>query len=117
MMLSTSDVAVWCSRASRNSALRSWSSLKSRTFSMAMTAWSAKVVTSSICFSVNGWTLSPDYDHPNGHTFPEHWNSEYGPETADFLRPGPLIIGVGQNIVNMNRPSLRYDTPGYRLSP
>src|SRR5215813_3837723 len=62
-------------------------------------------------------SLSPDYDHPNGDTFPEHRNSEYGPETADFLRPGPLIIGVGQNIVNMNRPSLRYDTPGYRLSP
>jgi hypothetical protein len=27
-------------------------------FSMAITAWSAKVVTSSICLSVNGFTLS-----------------------------------------------------------
>ena len=35
---STSLVAVWCSRASRNSALRSWISLNSRTFSMAITA-------------------------------------------------------------------------------
>src|SRR5262249_5347680 len=49
--------------------------------------------------------LSPDNDHSNGDTFPEHRNSEYGPETADFLSLRPLIIGVRQNIVNMNRPS------------
>jgi hypothetical protein len=36
-MLSTSAVAVWCSSASRNSALRSPSSLNKRTFSIAMT--------------------------------------------------------------------------------
>ena len=33
-------------------------SLNSRTFSMAITAWSAKVLTSAICFSVNGRTSS-----------------------------------------------------------
>ena len=32
------------------------SSLNSRTFSMAITAWSAKVSSSAICFSVNGRT-------------------------------------------------------------
>ena len=31
--------------------------LNSRTFSIAITAWSAKVVTSSICLSVNGRTV------------------------------------------------------------
>ena len=36
--------------------LLSWISSNSRTFSIAITAWSAKVVTSSICFSVNGRT-------------------------------------------------------------
>ena len=36
------------------SRLRSCNSLNSRTFSMAMTAWSAKVSSSAICFSVNG---------------------------------------------------------------
>src|SRR5262249_9215454 len=36
------------------SRLRASSSLNSRTFSIAMTAWSAKVWTSAICFSVNG---------------------------------------------------------------
>ena len=43
-------------QASRNSALRSWISLNNRTFSMAITAWSAKVLRSAICFSVNGLT-------------------------------------------------------------
>ena len=37
-------------QASRNSALRSWSSLNRRTFSIAITAWSAKVLSSAICF-------------------------------------------------------------------
>ena len=47
--LSTSAVAVCCCSDSR-------SSLSSRVFSMAMTAWAAKFVTSSICLSVNGRT-------------------------------------------------------------
>ena len=36
------------------SVVRWRSSLSNRAFSMAMTAWAAKVVTSSICLSVNG---------------------------------------------------------------
>src|SRR6266566_8994628 len=35
----------------------SWISSNRRTFSIAITAWSAKVVTSSICLSVNGSTV------------------------------------------------------------
>ena len=54
----TSLVAVCCSNASVRSRLRDWSSLKSRTFSIAITAWSANVLTSSICRSVNGSTMS-----------------------------------------------------------
>ena len=42
-----SEVAVCCSRDSR-------SSVSSRAFSMAMTAWAAKLVTSAICLSANG---------------------------------------------------------------
>src|SRR6516162_7538169 len=49
MTLSTSAVAVCCCNDSRNS-------LSNRAFSMAMTAWSAKVLTSSICCSVKGST-------------------------------------------------------------
>ena len=47
MTLSTSAVAVCCCSDSR-------SSLSSRVFSMAMTAWAAKFCTNSICLSVNG---------------------------------------------------------------
>ena len=53
---STSDAAVCCSRASLKSSVRWRSSLSSRTFSIAITAWSAKVGPSSICLSVNGRT-------------------------------------------------------------
>ena len=49
MTRNTSAVAVCCSNASRVSVI-------SRAFSIAMTAWSAKVRTSSICRSVNGST-------------------------------------------------------------
>ena len=49
-------VAVCCSSASVSSRFRASSSVNSRTFSMAMTAWSAKVFASSICLSVNGCT-------------------------------------------------------------
>ncbi len=43
-----SPVAVCCSRVSVRSRLRASSSVNSRTFSMAMTAWSAKVFSSAI---------------------------------------------------------------------
>ena len=49
-------VAVCCSSASLRSRLRASSSVNRRTFSMAMTAWSAKVLSSSICSSENGRT-------------------------------------------------------------
>ena len=51
MTLSTSLVAVWYSSDSCSSRVRACTSSKRRTFSMAITAWSAKVSTSSICFS------------------------------------------------------------------
>jgi len=49
MTRSTSEMAVCCSSDS-------FVSLNSRTFSIAMTAWSANVVTSRICASLNGLT-------------------------------------------------------------
>jgi hypothetical protein len=56
MTLSTSLVAVWYSSDSSRSHVRACNSPSSRAFSIAMTAWSAKVRTSSICRSVNGST-------------------------------------------------------------
>ena len=54
-----SPVAVCCSRVSVRSRLRASSSLNRRTFSMAMTAWSAKVLRSAICRSENGPARAP----------------------------------------------------------
>ena len=51
-----SAVAVCCSRASVSSRFRASSSVNSRTFSIAMTAWSANVCSSAICLSVKGRT-------------------------------------------------------------
>ena len=48
---------VWCAgppAISANSRVRASTLSNKRTFSIAITAWSAKVVASSICFSVNG---------------------------------------------------------------
>ena len=56
MTFRISAVAVCCSSASVTSALRACSSLNSRTFSMAITAWLAKVLIRSICFCVNART-------------------------------------------------------------
>jgi hypothetical protein len=53
MTFSTSLVAVWYSSDSCRSPVRSRSSLNRRTFSIAITAWSAKVLSSSICLSLN----------------------------------------------------------------
>ena len=54
----TSEVAVCCSSASVKSSVRCRSSLSSRVFSMAMTAWAAKFLTRLICLSANGRTTS-----------------------------------------------------------
>jgi hypothetical protein len=54
--LRMSLVAVCCSRVSVRSWLRASSSVNRPTFSMAMTAWSAKVFTSSIWVAVKGLT-------------------------------------------------------------
>jgi len=48
----TDDVAVCCSSDSERSSVRWRSSLSSRVFSMAMTAWAAKVFSSAICCSL-----------------------------------------------------------------
>ena len=54
MTFSTSLVAVCCSSASVSSRLRACSSWNRRTFSMAITAWSAKVFNSSMWLGLNG---------------------------------------------------------------
>jgi hypothetical protein len=54
MTFKTSAVAVCCSGASYSSRLLACSASKRRVFSMAMTAWSAKVLTREICVGEYG---------------------------------------------------------------
>ena len=58
MTLRTSEVAVCCSSASVTSRVRACTSSNSRAFSMAITAWSAKVSISAIWLSVKGLRVS-----------------------------------------------------------
>jgi hypothetical protein len=71
--LSTLLVAVWYSSDSSRSPVRSRSSLRSRVFSMAMTAWAAKFEISSICLSVNGFTSAINVDGTDNLVLLEHW--------------------------------------------
>ena len=58
MTLSTSAVAVCCCKDSVSSRVRAFSASNRRTFSIAITAWSAKVWSSTTCLSENGATRS-----------------------------------------------------------
>src|SRR5262249_37328325 len=57
MTCSTSEVAVCCSSALLSPRVRACTSSNNRTFSIAITAWSAKISTSPICFWLKGLTL------------------------------------------------------------
>ena len=84
MTCSTSEVAVCCSSASVSSRVRCCSASNSRTFSIAITAWSAKVVTSSICLSVNGRAaVTLQNNHADGHSFAHQRNAQYRAIAAD----------------------------------
>jgi hypothetical protein len=59
-----------CSLANSSWRLLSWISSNRRTFSIAITAWSAKVVSSSICFCVKGFTIGRVGEHADWNPLP-----------------------------------------------
>ena len=66
-----------------NSRVRASTLLNKRTFSIAIAAWSANVVTSSICFSVNGSHLSTyQSEDADRSPLPHHRHGKYGAEIA-----------------------------------
>ena len=82
MTLSTSAVAVCCSSDSVSSRVRACTSSNSRTFSIAITAWSAKVVTSSICLSVNGSTArARQRDDADRRSLAQQRHAEHGADS------------------------------------
>ena len=65
------------------SRLRACTSSNSRAFSMAMTAWSAKVSTSSICLSVNGATAwRSGNENANRRALAQQRDAEHGPDSS-----------------------------------
>ena len=81
----------------------SWISSNSRTFSIAITAWSAKVVTSSICFVGKWLRHSSRYeDHPNDLFLAQEWNAERRSVAANLLGIMSVIFRIGQHVCNMN---------------
>ena len=112
MTCSTSEVAVCCSSASVSSRVRACTSSNSRTFSIAITAWSAKVVTSSICLSVNGTHLLARHRMitPIGVPSRSSGTPSHG-RIWHLLRLSKMCTPDRQKIRNMNRVALQQDAP------
>ena len=95
--------------------LLSWISSNSRTFSIAITAWSAKVVTSSICLSVNGSHLQRRIriDDADRNAFAQQRHAENGAVPAQLLRTrASVIFGIGQHIGDVNDPAFEHGAAG-----
>ena len=113
MTCSTSEVAVCCSNASLRVAVRWRSSLSSRVFSMAMTAWSAKFVTSSICFSAERANLlAIDDDAADQLALLDHRHQQHCPrpsavDQGDDTRLAFDVCRFCSEIGNMNDPFRR----------
>src|SRR5271167_3704632 len=84
----------------------SWISSKRRTFSMAIAAWSAKVVTSSICLSVNGRTCERQGKDADWDAFAQHWDAKNCAEVAQSRRFDQGVFRISLYVGNMNHPTL-----------
>ena len=75
-----------------------------RVFSIAMTAWAAKVRTSSICRSVNGSTrCRASNQDPDRFAFPQQRHAELRPNPRDLDELGQGIFGISSRICDLNR--------------
>ena len=103
MTCNTSAVAVCCSSASRVS-------VRSRAFSIAMTAWSAKVRTNSIClFGERLDPLASEHKHPDRLALAQQRHAEIGANLPSVSRLGTYIPG--------RRRCRRYERPVPQARP
>ena len=103
------------SLASASCRFLSWISSNSRTFSIAITAWSAKVVTSSICFSVNGRTsCARQSQNADRNALAQHGHAEHGAKAAQSLGFRPRVVRVGQHVGDMNDLAFEQSAPENR---
>ena len=117
MTLSTSAVAVCCCRDSLRSSVRWRTSSNSRTFSIAITAWSAKVVTRSICFCVNGsHALSGENDNADRFVLAQQRHAERSALTGQRDRFAHRVFGIGGDVGDLHRVAFERDAAGDRAS-
>ena len=94
-----------------SSSVRTRNSSSSRAFSIAITAWSANVLTSSICLSVNGrGTVLRNKDRPYDIPVVQHWSAERGSVATNLLNVTIRVRGVGQYIADVNRSALQHSS-------
>src|SRR5262249_39384526 len=106
MTSSTLEVAVCCSSDSLSSRVRCCSASNSRTFSMAITAWSAKVFDQLDLVIRERFDFSlQNGDGPQKRLFTEHRNCHRGAVALLFDQIGKFIIRHLQYISDMNRAS------------
>src|SRR4029434_5168902 len=89
-----------------SSRVRASSSWNSRTFSMAITAWSAKVSTSAICLSENGWTSRRH--RPSAPTaLPSRSSGTASTVRNDICPAVTRYSGIALDVVDMSDPSIQ----------
>ena len=112
IICNTSEVAVCRSSDSERSRVRACTSSNSRTFSIAITAWSAKVVTSSISCCVKWINRGSRQEHgPNGNPLSHQRNAERSAKVSEFLIFEPREFRICQNILNMNDGAFEHGAP------
>ena len=88
-----------------------------RTFSIAIAAWSANVVTSSICLSVKGPHLrTRTRSGRRWDALAQHWNAEIRAEIAQPLRLAPSVLRISLYVRDMYHPAFEQRAPGRRTA-
>jgi hypothetical protein len=110
-------VAVCCPRVSVRSRFRTSSSWNSRTFSIAITAWSAKVLSNAICLSENGngvphlWSVIAPIGTPSRSIGTGQQSTEPGGVPQRLQ----CVLRVLTRIRNVDRPA-GHDRPAGRMA-
>ena len=92
-----------CWLASASCRLLSWISSNSRTFSIAIAAWSAKVDDQlDLLVAERPHLEAGQGQHADRHALAQHRHAEQGAKAAQALRLGKGVIRIGQHVGNMH---------------
>src|SRR5262249_36674507 len=91
------------------------SSWNRRTFSMAITAWSAKIFSRAICLSVNGRTsVRPNRNHSDRSFLAQQWRAKDSPSSSALLKESrfrKLRVEFSGDVVDMDCRSVDHARP------